>query len=210
VKYFSHDTTASSDPRIEQLRFLHGGAAVDAYWTLLEMIYEGEKPLEIVNNDVMTRFLSRKLCLKGKQSLTQWVSTMVELGLFEVHDNAIISKRALSAIADYQALCAKNAANGKKGGRPKKNQEKATGNRLGFEEKATGNPEESDPKPNKRKEKGNTTYFPFSYEGGAEKAAPLRKKGMERCPKCGVLLLKHQPGGGLYCLEHGDVVPNER
>lgn len=43
--YFSHDTKASVDEKIMQLRLEFGGAAVDAYWYLVERIYEKETKL---------------------------------------------------------------------------------------------------------------------------------------------------------------------
>ena len=50
MRYFDHDTTAGSDDKIMALRLAHGGAAVDAYWVLLEMMYQSETELVIFGN----------------------------------------------------------------------------------------------------------------------------------------------------------------
>ena len=49
MKYFDHDVEAYKDDKIVLLRRECGGAAIDAYWTLLELIYREEteaKPTE--------------------------------------------------------------------------------------------------------------------------------------------------------------------
>ena len=42
MKYFDHDVEAYKDDKIVLLRRECGGAAIDAYWTLLELIYREE------------------------------------------------------------------------------------------------------------------------------------------------------------------------
>lgn len=41
--YFDHSTTAATDPKVMQLRLEMGGAAVDAYWYLLEQMHRDER-----------------------------------------------------------------------------------------------------------------------------------------------------------------------
>ena len=58
MEYFNHDTGAASDVAISGLRLQLGGAAVDAYWTLLELIYRDEEDLHFYNNPTLTRVVS--------------------------------------------------------------------------------------------------------------------------------------------------------
>lgn len=51
--YFDHSTGASTDPKIMQLRLECGGAAVDAYWYLVEQMHRDERPLCVRNANVM-------------------------------------------------------------------------------------------------------------------------------------------------------------
>ena len=39
MQYFDHSTDASTDPKVMQLRLEHDGAAVDAYWSLVEQMH---------------------------------------------------------------------------------------------------------------------------------------------------------------------------
>lgn len=127
MKYFDHDTSACFDTGIEQLRCECGGAAVDAYWAIIETIYREEKPLSF--SDFSPSFsefspsfsmFAHRLYIKRPSNLKKWVKKMVEIGLLEETENGLVSQRAMQKIADYQALCEKNAKNGRKGGRPKK------------------------------------------------------------------------------------------
>ena len=56
--YFNHDTQASKDDRIIALRSSMGGAAVDAYWTIIELIHRDETELVFGENQMLTKSVS--------------------------------------------------------------------------------------------------------------------------------------------------------
>ena len=121
MRYFDHDTTASSDDLILALRLKHGGAAVDCYWAILEQIYREEAPITIAENRPETQSLTVRLAV-AYRTLSEYVSTMVSYGLLvadEVNDGDyenVISERAMANIEAYRARCETNRLNGQKGG----------------------------------------------------------------------------------------------
>ena len=124
--YFNHDTMASTDRKLMQLRLVQGGAAVDAYWYLIEQMCLDERPLCICNADAkqmqsisnadamqmqsrcnadadVLRVHCHTLCVDEK-TLKKWVDYMVEIGLLHVTEDGchIYSERAMSNIEEYQ------------------------------------------------------------------------------------------------------------
>ena len=148
MKYFDHDTDACKDELVQALRIECGGAAVDAYWAILEMIYRDETDLVLEKNQPLTKSVTHWLCIDW-ETLKTYFSTMHEIGLFNVSENSdgafvIHSERASENIAKYQKRLEAARENGKKGGRkPKANRTKT---------KAKANPNQTLTQP-KTKEK---------------------------------------------------------
>lgn len=183
MKYFDHDCEAYKDDKIMLLRRECGGAAVDAYWTLLELIYREETDLKPKQNPSV--FASVSIFLMCEQSeLETWVEAMKKYGLLiENEDGSLSSPRATTNIEGYKERQSRNYKNGSKGGRPRKTpapadaktEEKPT-------EKPTENPTETQPKPTqnpkresgiekekeKEKEKERVVRPPFEEAQGAD------------------------------------------
>ena len=159
MKYFDHDTEAYKDDKIMLLRREFGGAAVDAYWTLLEVIYRNESEMKPSENPF--GFLSVSMfLLVDEQQLREWVDGMAKYGLLEVEEDAdgkitsISSERAVDNIERYKSRSKTNSENGGKGGRPRKRpahdgraenpktEAKPNENRNETERKPNGNREE--------------------------------------------------------------------
>ena len=123
MRYFDHDTDASFDSKISALRFFHGGAAVDAYWCLIECIYKDEKPFEM--NDFNAASLAMKLnaSLADVQSL---VDGIIETGLLSKSENGLTSRRIEENIRAYHEKTKRAKENGAKGGRAKASKRLAT------------------------------------------------------------------------------------
>lgn len=171
MQYFDHSTTAASDDKVLALRLECGGAAVDAYWAILEQIHRDETPLVFFGNQHVTKSVSHRLCTTEKQ-LEEWVSRMLEIGLLsrdvENHD-AITSKRAAKNIESYQEKRETARQNGKKGGRKPTRKPKA--NQAGSEQETNA---ETGRKANKTKQRyglPNGNPIP-SGEGGADAGEP--------------------------------------
>lgn len=139
MRYFDHDTSASDDDKIMALRMDCGGAAVDAYWAVLEKIYRDETPLVLSDNQAGTKALTHRLCV-GFEQLRTWCMAMVDVGLLvekedwenvlglgkndDEHAVILVSERAMDNITAYNEKCETARQNGKKGGRkPKSNQQ---------------------------------------------------------------------------------------
>ena len=149
MKWFRHDTDAFKDERIQALRIDCGGAAVDAFYTILELIYECETDLVLDKNQAETKSVLHWLCL-GWAGFSNYVETMAKLGLLDVETHKtdgeitgfkVMSKRAGEAIKDCQKKAEIARENGKMGGRPKKaspkkkTQKKPTGLSVGTQQK---------------------------------------------------------------------------
>lgn len=208
MHYFDHDTSASGDDKITALRLAHGGAAVDAYWSLLELIYNDERPLNLVDNPLLTNAVSHRLAI-GSDELLNWVETMVSLGLFDTADddkNAITSKRAMEHIKKYRDKVEKARLNGQKGGRKtnKKTDSKANAKRA-------VDLSESDAKAIRNRTRGIGSHkenqIPTASAGAAVASAtpPPLPNGWEKtgniCPhaNCFEHLIRDCSTGALWC-----------
>lgn len=101
MQYFDHSTDAATDPKIMQLRIEHGGAAVDAYWYLLEQMHRDERCICVRNASAM-RAHCHMLCATENE-LSEWISGMCEIGLLDRDEEGdIISIRAMRNIEAYQ------------------------------------------------------------------------------------------------------------
>ena len=205
MRYFDHDTDASNDEKIQALRLEHGGAAVDAYWTIVEQIYREETPLVFFGNRLGTNSLSHRLCI-DVETLQKWVLTMVELGLLErcgEDESALISERMAANIDSYRKRVETARENGKKGGRkprPRTNSKpsrKPTGNQVGTEGLS---------KPFTK----NIGFIkkPIYRGEGAENAAPPSPSdeisSVPCCPLCDVPVSLDLSSGGFKCTNCGD------
>lgn len=153
--YFNHDTQASKDDRIIALRSFMGGAAVDAYWTIIELIHRDETELVFGENQMLTKSVSAWL-FTDEKTLMQWVEYMLEVGLLVLCDRTsesviVTSERARGNIVAYQQKVETARENGKNGGR------KPSKNRVGSNSVSKTN---QDRTVSKRKSKSNKEDIP--------------------------------------------------
>lgn len=204
MKYFDHDTTAGHDDKVVALRLLHGGAAVDAYWCVLEEIYRSETDFGTEKNQAGFLSLAHRLCV-DVDTLAGWVGSMVEVGLLDASEEAksVSSERAKRNIENYHKRQETARENGKLGGRKPKAKTKPVTDRKPKPNQRPARPE------TKEKEKllGTHKGYPnnnASVGAAAAKAAPPAaglphcvmpgcdglgkfdvKLGKFRCRKCG-------------------------
>lgn len=153
--YFNHDTQASKDDKIIALRSAMGGAAVDAYWTIIELIHRDETELVLGENQMLTKSVSAWL-FTDEKTLMQWVEYMLEVGLLVLCDRTsesviVTSERARGNIVAYQQKAETARENGKNGGR------KPSKNRVGSTSVSKTN---QDRTVSKRKSKSNKEDIP--------------------------------------------------
>lgn len=130
MKYFDHDTDACKDELVQALRLECGGAAVDAYWTILETIYREETDLVLGENQPLTKSVTHWLCTDWETLKTQFCA-MSEIGLIDVSENSdgtytLHSERAAENIEAYTNRVETARENGRKGGRKPKRNRKQT------------------------------------------------------------------------------------
>ncbi len=131
MRYFDHDTTASTDPGIMSLRLAAGGAAVDAYWYMVELMYHEETNCFAFENQLGLPLVSHMLNTDEK-TLESYVSAMCDVGLFERVDSDVLtvrSERVGVNVTAYEEKRETARKNGKSGGR--KPTRKPSGNQVG-------------------------------------------------------------------------------
>lgn len=125
--YFAHATNDGVKDQINELRAIHGGAAIDAYWMIIERLCADEEPLPFGETRPEARTLSIFLQIKREKLLT-YVATMLELGLLvnETREDengepvsCIWSKRVETQCAEIEKISESKRKNGRRGGRPK-------------------------------------------------------------------------------------------
>lgn len=211
MRYFDHDTSASDDDKIMALRIECGGAAVDAYWAVLELMYRDETDLVFGRNRVGTKALYHRLCV-GFDDLSEWLSAMERVGLLRIVENAettvadgddravtYSSDRATANIDAYSAKRETARENGKRGGRkPKPNR---VGSKSVSKTKPKPNRDETEGKAKeKEKEKSLVTHkgLPNDYATGAAAAAGAAPPAAF-CPLCDAPCFKQTNTGRFEC-----------
>lgn len=215
MEYFNHDTTAGGDDKIIALRLECGGAAVDAYWVILEQIYRDETELDFFGNQHLTRSVCHRLATDEK-TLKTWISSMLEIGLLESNEKnggAVYSERAFSNIQAYKLKVETARQNGKKGGRKptKKPKENQSQNRKETDAK-------TDVKANKIKENKDFGLHKVNQKSFTESAATAasaaslsdEKQAAPHCPMCDSLLRFDARKSTWNCYGCNDTFDHER
>lgn len=212
MMYFEHDSSAGNDDKIMALRLLHGGAAVDAYWCLLEEIYRCETDFGTGRNQPGFVSLAHRLCVDA-DTLSGWIDAMVEIGLLCASDDgeAVSSERAAANIANYRKRQETARENGKKGGR--KPERKPTRTKAASKSEPKPSPTPARPE-TKEKEKllGTHEGYPNNCASGVAAAAVAAPPAaVPKCPLCGTALRINAKTGLFRCpscrdeYEHGKV-----
>lgn len=191
MEWFKHDIGAFRDEKIQALRIDCGGAAVDAYYAIIELIYEGETVLTLGKNQAETKSVLHGLCL-GWDGFLKYVDAMRNNDLLSVEYRyegdevtmvTLDSRRASAVIANMNRLAEVARQNGKSGGRPKKK------NPAKTQTKPSDNPAKTQTKPRapktnktiktieKEVPKGTSKKKPFAKPTAAEVYAYARSRG---------------------------------
>lgn len=184
--YFDHDTSASTDPKIMQLRLECGGAAVDAYWYLVEQMHRDERGICMTDARAM-RVHCHTLCT-DENTFKTWVDSMFEIGLLTSHDDgeSMASERAMENIEKYQ-----------------EKREKARSAAKAKWSNANAEQPQSERNANKRKEKKRnssnatksiTTTDTAVAAAAAKAAPPADQSAIPHCPMCNVPAWKDSMG----------------
>lgn len=179
--YFDHSTTAATDPKVMQLRLEHSGAAVDAYWYMIEQMHRDERGI-CTSDAGALRVHCHTLCTSVEE-LKTWLSAMVSIGLLERDEQTgeIVSKRAAQNIAEYQAKSRKASSAAEK--RWSNANKDATAKRTQCNRKADAMPTKQNKTKGSNATKGITT-LPAAGGAAAAEAAPPAAWKTPKCPMC--------------------------
>ena len=178
--YFDHSTSSSTDPKIIQLRLECGGAAVDAYWYLIEQMHREERGVCVGNANAM-RVHCHTLCTDQKY-FEKYVKSMISIGLLESDDSGeiVYSSRALDNISEYQAKRQKASSAAKS--RWENANAKQPQKRTQCERNADGMPIKQNKTNSSNATKSITTTKESGVADAAKAAPPASKKPY--CPMC--------------------------
>lgn len=205
--YFDHSTTAATDPKVMQLRLEMGGAAVDAYWYLLEQMHRDERGICVCDAGAL-RVHCHTLCT-GEDELKTWVSAMVSIGLFEQDPDSgeIISPRAAQNIETYKAKSEKARSSAKA------RWENADAKRPHKRAQSGGKQNAMLTKQNKTKGSSalkSTTTLPATGGAAAAGAAPAVAAKNPVCPLCQSKLYRNKQTAKWECPTCYDTFTDEQ
>lgn len=121
--YFSHDSNARHDIKVQALRSVYGVAGYGMYWILIEMLREQDNFKLQLNNKILFIALSREFQMSIDQ-VKQFINDCIyEFGLFICNEDNFWSDSLIERMKLAEVKRNANRENGIKGGRPKKQQE---------------------------------------------------------------------------------------
>lgn len=191
--YFDHDTSASTDPKIMQLRLEFGGAAVDAYWYLIEQMHRDERGICIADARAM-RVHCHTLCTDEK-TLREWVDFMLDMGLMALseEEGVLLSERAMKNVGKYQGKKEKASSAAKS--------RWSNADAMQTHGECSKN---AMPRKEKKRNSSNTiksiTTTIAEPVAAAAKAAPNSAEQHPHCPMCEVKVWKNTQTGKYDCL----------
>lgn len=194
--YFDHDASASTDPKIMQLRLECGGAAVDAYWYLVEQMHREEGAICIGDAGAL-RVHCHTLCAE-KDEFKTWILAMISVGLMCSEDdtNTVYSPRAINNVNEYKAKREKASSAAKS--RWSNADAEKTHKRKNCDRNATAMPIKEKKRNSSNAIKSITTANETSAVAAAAKAAPTDEK-KPFCPMCDTPVWKNTQTGKYRC-----------
>ncbi len=121
--YFSHDSNARHDMKIQALRSEHGMAGYGKYWVMIEMLRENSEFKLRLNDKVLFIALSREFECSIDEVKKFINDCIYEFGLFICDEEYFWSDSLIQRMQLAEVKRMSNRENGTKGGRPKKQAE---------------------------------------------------------------------------------------
>ena len=121
--YFSHDSNARHDMKIQALRSEHGMAGYGKYWVMIEMLRENREFKLRLNDKVLFIALSREFECSIDEVKKFINDCIYEFGLFICDEEYFWSDSLIQRMQLAEVKRMSNRENGTKGGRPKKQAE---------------------------------------------------------------------------------------
>lgn len=145
--YFSHDSNARHDIKIQALRSVHGVAGYGKYWIIIEMMRESAGYKLKLNNKVLLIALSREFECSADEVKNFINDCIYDFGLFICDDDFFWSDSLVQRMELAEIKRNASKQNGFKGGRPRKD----------AHEQPQEAREDSEPEPDKPKRQKRVT-----------------------------------------------------
>lgn len=118
MKYFSHDSNAAQDIKCRRLLRRLGMEGYGRWWRLCELLAATDGHKLGIETEEDAEIIAEELHLDGHQELMSYLQVLVDVGLIHMPGDGYVWSERMLTNAEYFG---KLRANGKRGGRPRKN-----------------------------------------------------------------------------------------
>ena len=118
MKYFSHDSNAAHDIKCRRLLRRLGMEGYGRWWRLCELLAATDGHRLSIETEEDAEIIAEELHLDGHQELMRYLQVLVDVGLIHMPGDGYVWSERMLTNAEYFG---KLRANGKRGGRPRKN-----------------------------------------------------------------------------------------
>lgn len=117
MKYFSHDSNAAQDIKCRRLLRRLGMEGYGRWWRLCELLAATDGHKLSIETEEDAEIIAEELHLDGHQELMRYLQVLVDVGLIHMPGDGYVWSERMLTNAEYFG---KLRANGKRGGRPRK------------------------------------------------------------------------------------------
>lgn len=118
MKYFSHDSNAAQDIKCRRLLRRLGMEGYGRWWRLCELLAATDGHKLSIETEEDAEIIAEELHLDGQHELMDYLQVLVDVGLIHMPGDGTVWSERMLTNAEYFG---KLRANGKRGGRPRKN-----------------------------------------------------------------------------------------
>ena len=118
MKYFSHDSNAAQDIKCRRLLRRLGMEGYGRWWRLCELLAATDGHKLGIETEEDAEIIAEELHLDGHQELMKYLQVLADVGLIRMPGDGYVWSERMLTNAEYFG---KLRANGKRGGRPRKN-----------------------------------------------------------------------------------------
>ena len=117
MKYFSHDSNAAQDIKCRRLLRRLGMEGYGRWWRLCELLAATDGHKLGIETEEDAEIIAEELHLDGHQELMKYLQVLADVGLIQMPGDGYVWSDRMLTNAEYFG---KLRANGKRGGRPRK------------------------------------------------------------------------------------------
>lgn len=117
MRYFSHDSNAAQDIKCRRLLRRLGMEGYGRWWRLCELLAATDGHRLGIETEEDAEIIAEELRLGGREELMEYLQVLVDVGLIHMPGDGYVWSERMLVNAEYFG---KLRANGKRGGRPRK------------------------------------------------------------------------------------------